>query len=169
MKRRVRIRPALLIFCAALLVSLMACQKKQAPKPEEAEEHVGPSPLGTSQPVLNKVFTVRTAMVFPFEIPARAAMPRLHGDYKSFIGKVGSKPDGAANVDFLVLTAEQYADFASGTGSAALFSADAAHEQTVDVSLPPSMNEPQKFYVVFRNTAGGDAKKVVQADLSVDF
>jgi hypothetical protein len=169
MRRALRIWLKIVFLGAALVFSLTACQKKKAPEQVATVDRVGSSPLGTSQAILNKTFTVHTSVAFPFEIPAHAAMPRLRGAYKSYVGKVGIKSDDAANVDFFVLTEEQYPDFANGRASETLFSADAAHEQNVDVSLPPSMNEPKKFYLVFRNTPGGDSKEVVQADLSVDF
>ncbi len=161
MTRALRIWLEIVFLGAVLAFSLTACKKKKAPETVAALDRVGFSPLGTSQAILSKAFIVRTSVAFPFEIPAHAAMPRLHGGYKSFVGKVGIKSDDAANVDFFVLTEEQYPDFADGSASETLFSADAAHEQDVDVSLPPSLNEPRKFYLVFRNTPGGDAKKVV--------
>ena len=125
--------------------------------------------MGTSQSILHKSFAVSTSAAFPFEIPAHAAMPHLRGNYKSFVTKLGVQSnEDSANVDFLVLTDDQYADFVSG-GRGALFSVDASHDQGVDIDLPPSLNQPKKYYLIFRNTSGGDAQKVVQADLTVDF
>jgi|HubBroStandDraft_1064217.scaffolds.fasta_scaffold00098_49 hypothetical protein len=164
---RMRFFPLLL---AASLLAPSACKKKQAAEEEAPIEHVGSSPLGTSQVVLHKDFAVRTTVAFPFEMPAHAAMPHLRGTYKSFVTKLGVQPNpDGANVDFLVFTEDQYANFAQGVTGNSLFSVDSSHDQTVDVGLPPSLNEPRKFYLVFRSTPGGDARKVVKADLSVDF
>jgi hypothetical protein len=157
---------------SVFLLATTACEKKKAPAVEEVAptEHVAPSPQGTSLVVVHKAFTVRSSINFPFEIPAHAAMPRLHGSYKSFVTKLGvQSSEDSANVDFFVFTEDQYADFVRGAAGDSLFLADASHDQTVDVGLPPTMNEPRKYYLVFRNTSGGDAKKAVQADLSVDF
>ena len=97
-------------------------------------------------------------------------MPHLRGSYKSFVTKAGIQPsDDSANVDFMVLTENQYADFLRGGSEDMVLSVAASHDQTVDITLPPSLNQPEKFYLVFRNTPGGDAKKIVQADLSLDF
>jgi len=172
MSEKPRICPALAFLVVALVLSTGACQKK-SPAAEEVpatRERVAPSPVGTSQIVLQKTFTVSGSAKFPFEIPAHAATPHLHGNYKSFVPQPGVQSnDDTANVDFLILTESQYADFAAGRAGEALFSADAAHNQDVDVSLPPSLDQPQKYYFIFRNTPGGAAKKVVKADFSADF
>jgi hypothetical protein len=162
----------LFVLTAAFLLATTACQQKKPPAVETLTptEHVLPSPQGTSLVVVHKSFTVLTSINFPFEVPARAAMPRLHGSYKSFVTKLGVQSNEAsANVDFFVFTEDEYADFLRGTVGDSLFLADASHDQTVDVSLPPTMTEARKYYLVFRNTPGGDAKKAVQADLTVDF
>ncbi len=165
-----KLRAHILVVVLAIVLPITACQKKKAAEETSPVDRVGPSPLGTSRVVLHQVFTVRTPVSFPFEIPAQAAMPRLHGNYKAYTGKSGIQSgEDAANVDFLVLTEEQYSDFVSGGQPSALFTADASHEQTVDVGLPPSLSQPKKYYLLFRNPGGGNTKTVVQADLSVDF
>jgi hypothetical protein len=157
----------------AVVVAGAACrnQRKKAAEDTSPLDRVGPSPVGTSEAVLHKDFTVRTSVSFPFQIPAHAAIPHLHGGYIAYTGKIGiHSGEDNTTIDFLVLTEEQYSDFVGdGGSSAALFTADASHEQRVDVTLPPSLSEPKKYYLVFRNTAGENSRKVVQADLSVDF
>jgi hypothetical protein len=97
-------------------------------------------------------------------------MPHLRGNYKSFVNQLGAQAsDDSANVDFLLLNEDQYADFVHGHAGEALFSADASHDQDVNVSLPPSQDQPEKYYLVFRNSTGGAAKKLVQADFTLDF
>jgi hypothetical protein len=166
---QLRFLPVLLV--AALVLAPTACQKKKAPDEEVApSDRVGSSPLGTSQVVLHKTFAVRTSVAFPFEIPAHDAMPHLRGNYKSFVTELGIQSnEDSANVDFLVFTEDQYTDFARGVAGDSIFSVAASHDQGVDLSIPSTLNEPRKFYLVFRNTPGGEAKKLVQADLNVDF
>ena len=77
--------------------------------------------------------------------------------------------DESADVDFLILTRDQYDDFVHGRAGAALFSLDTSHDQDVNVTLPGYQDQPQKYYLVFRNSPGGEAKKLVQADFTVDF
>ena len=133
-------------------------------------DHVGASPVGTAGIVLHKSFAVSTSTKFPFEIPAHAAMPHLHGTFRSFIPTAGAQSDpDDADIDFLILKEEQYADFASGRPSEALFSVEVSHSQDVNLSLPVSQDQPQKFYLIFRNPSPTHGKKLVEADFTVDF
>ncbi|MGA7358230.1 MAG: hypothetical protein WBW70_05215 [Candidatus Sulfotelmatobacter sp.] len=170
-KTRFRFLPLLLV--AALFVFTSACQKRKPPTEEEEVlpmDRVAPSPAASTQTVLHKTFSVNTSTTFRFEIPAHAAMPHLRGNYKSFVNQLGAQAsDDSANVDFLLLNEDQYADFVHGHAGEALFSADASHDQEVNVSLPPSQDQPEKYYLVFRNSTGGVAKKLVQADFTLDF
>ena len=154
-----RFRFLSLLLTAALFVFLISCQKKNPPAAEglaiPATDRVAPSPAASSQTVLHKTFSVSTSATFPFEIPAHIAIPRLHGNYRSFVKQLGMpSDDDSANVDFLILTADQYADFTQGHAGEPLFSADASRDQDVNVSLPPSQNQSQKYYLIFRNTPG---------------
>lgn len=158
------------IVIAVSLVVFSGCQKKKSDEEVAPIDRVGDSPTGTSQDILHKTFTVRTTVAFPFDIPAHAARPVLHGNFKSFVTKLGIQSnEHSADVDFLVLTKDEYANFAAGNPVDSLFSIDACHDQVVDAALPASFNQGVKYYLVFRNTPGGDTRKTVQADLSVDF
>jgi hypothetical protein len=130
---------------------------------------VSPSPVGTTQTVLQKTFNLKVSATFPFEIPAHAAQPHLHGIFESFVGQVHGASDETANIDFLILNQEQQADSAGNRASEALFSLEASHNQAVNFDLPPSMNQPVKYYLVFRNPGGGKGSKVVEANFRVDF
>jgi len=166
---RPRLLPAFVILIAALSLAASACQKSKPPAVETPpSEHVAPSPVGTSQIVLHKTFSVKNSATFPFEIPAHAATPHLHGSFESFINQAGVSDD-EANIDFLIVNASQYADLAGNHPSEALFSADASHNQTVNLDLPPSMDQPAKYYLIFRNSAAKGPAKIVKADFRVDF
>jgi hypothetical protein len=133
-----------------------------------SSDHIGPSPQGTSGTVLHKTFTLQSSADFPFEIPAHAAMPRLHGTYQSFMRQGEAGPQDG-DVEFLVMNERQFSDAASGRPAEALFSADASHAQDVNFSLPASRNQSVKYYLVFRNDPESGTKKTVQADFTVDF
>jgi hypothetical protein len=156
---------------ALLAVATGACEKKKAPAEEipPPSERVAPSPVGTSQTVLHKTFSVKSSVTFPFEIPPHAVRPHLHGIFESFVREVHGTSDDTANVDFLIVNADQYADLTSNRPSEALFSAEASHNQSVNVDLPASLAQPVKYYLVFRSASGKGPAKVVEADFHVDF
>jgi hypothetical protein len=166
-----RICVSVLLLAATSLV-FTSCEKKKGSATEQvaAIDRAADRPAESSENVLHKTFTVSTSESFPFQVPEHVSVPHLHGNYKSFVTKLGIQSDEhSADIDFLVFNEQQYADFAAGTAGSAVFAFDPSHDQAIDVTLPPSLNEAKKYYLVFRNTPGGDAKKTVQADLTVDF
>jgi hypothetical protein len=143
-------------------------EDQSRPSQPTSSDHIGLSPVGTNSVVLHKTFSVQSAADFPFEIPAHAAMPRLHGNFQSF-ARQGDSGEQSGDVEFLVMDERQYLDSAAGRPAEALFSTDPSHAQDVNFSLPASRNQSVKYYLVFRNSPEGSAKKTVQADFTVDF
>jgi hypothetical protein len=133
-----------------------------------AADRVGESPVGTSKDILHKTFSVTGVVDLPFELPPHAANPELRGSYRSFVGQTGNQAGADARVEFLVFNQQQFADFLNGRPDDALFSAEDAQAQDVNFSMPPTFNEPAKYYLVFRNS-GGAGKKMVEADFRIDF
>jgi hypothetical protein len=170
MKQEMRTRLLPVFVIATLAFGPSACQKRKPPVVEAPppSEHVAPSPVGTNQTVLRQTFSVKNSATFPFEIPAHAATPHLHGNFESFINQAGVSDD-EANIDFLIVNAAQYADLAGNHPSEALFSADDSHNQSVNLDLPPSMDQPAKYYLIFRNSAAKGPARIVKADFHVDF
>ena len=134
-----------------------------------ASDYVGGSVVGTSITVLKEKFRLVGVVDVPFEVPAHASMPQLHGTFRSFIQPNG-KPssDTHPDVDFRLLNEEEFSQFVSGKPGEALFSADATHDQEVNASLPPTLNKPAKYHLVFVNDARA-TKKVIQPDFRIDF
>jgi hypothetical protein len=162
--------PTLCSLLGALLMVHAGCTKEPPPPVSTIapSDRVAPSPVGTSQSVLQKTFALKTSATFPFEIPAHAAQPHLHGIFESFVGQLHGASDEAANIDFLILNAEQQADFAADRPSEALFTVEASHNQAVNFDLPASMNQSVKYYLVFRNPQS-KVGKIVEANIHVDF
>jgi hypothetical protein len=153
-----------------LLVNEACTKETPAPARTMANpDPLPPSPVGTTQTVLEKTFNLKGSATFPFEIPARAVRPHLHGIFESFVGQLHGVSDNRANIDFLILNQEQQAGPSGSRASEALFSVEASHSQAVNFDLPPSMNKPVKYYLVFRNAGGGKGGKVVEASFRVDF
>jgi len=135
-----------------------------------ASDHVGGSVVGSSQRILNRTFRVRSTVQLAFEVPAHAATPRLRGTYESFFKQAGSQgSDTDAEIEFLVLNDQQFADFLKQRAGEATFSADDAHAQEVNTSLPPTVGQPAKYHLIFRNNSRGPERKFVQADFRMEF
>ncbi len=150
---------------------LAACTKEQTPPAKTIipTDRVAPSPVGTTQNVLTKTFNLKTTAAFPFEIPAHAAQPHLHGVFQSFAGRAHGASDDTANIDFLILNEKQHAEVVSNHPSEALMSVENSHSQAINFDFPPSMNNPVKYYLVFRNTDDNKSTKVVEANFRLDF
>jgi hypothetical protein len=158
-----------MLFAGMLSLAVISCQKQAAPEPVSHFEHVAPSPVGTAQTVLEKTFSLKNSATFPFEIPPHAVRPHLHGIFESFAGELHGSSDASANVDFLILNETQYGDFSGGRPGEVLFSVEGSHNQAVNFDLPASLDQPVKYYLVFRSTGSGGTKKVVEANFRVDF
>jgi hypothetical protein len=160
-------------LAGALLLANVACTKDEPPDEPVStvapSDHVAPSPVGTTQTVLQKTFNLKTTAAFSFQIPAHAAEPHLHGIFQSFVGQVRGASDDSANIDFLIMNEEQQADFAGGRESETLFSVEGSHNQAVNFDLPASLGQPVKYYLVFRNPTEGKASRVVEANFHVEF
>jgi hypothetical protein len=164
-------RRLLSFFTISVLLLAVACQKKE-PVPETLppmERAVPETPVGTTQTVLRKTFSLKTTATFPFDIPAHAVRPHLHGIFVSFAGEVHGASDETANVDFLIFNEEEYGDFQENRPSESLMSVESSHNQAVNFDLPASLDRPVKYYLFFRSSSGSTAKKVVQADFHVEF
>jgi hypothetical protein len=141
-----------------------------APVKPNPADHVGGSVVGSTSTILHKKFRVRSAAQLAFNVPAHAATPHLRGTYQSFVS-VGGAPvsDSAADIDFLVLNDQQFADFLHGHAGDATFSVDEAHVQEVNASLPPTIDQPVKYHLVFRNTSRQRQSKLVEANFRMEF
>jgi hypothetical protein len=138
--------------------------------PNAADRVLGRSPVGTSRALLNQTFAVNRIVDIPFELPAQAATPQLHGDFRALAQPQGKMANIAqdANLEFLVLSEKQYEDFLNERPAESLFSAEEAHDREVNVALPPTFGHRAGYHLVFRNNSP-DVKKVVQANFRLDF
>lgn len=134
-----------------------------------ASDHVGGSVVGTSNNVLHQTFAVAKTVDLPFEVPAHAYSPQLHGSFRSFIQAGGAPTTAPGDVEFLLLNDQQYSDLLAGHPSDAIFSSDAAHDQEVNANLPPTLNDPVKYHLIFRNADPKTGKRVVKAEFQIDF
>lgn len=120
---------------------------------------------------LHKTFQIKKTAQFSFVVPPHTAIPHLQGTFNAFVPRAGDEPlsDETTNVDFLLLTPDQYSEFSSGnTSGEALYTTGPTHDHEVDYSLSPTMQEPATYFVVFRS-AGGAPVKSVKADFTVSY
>ena len=163
-------RHLFLVCTICLALSLGACNQATPSKPAIApSDHVSRSPSGTALTILGKTFNLKTSATFPFEIPAHASQPHLHGIFESFAGQARGPSDESADIDFLIVNEEQQADMVANRPSEALLSVEASHNQSVNFDLPASMGQPVKYYLIFRNAQSSKSNKVVKAEFRVDF
>jgi hypothetical protein len=166
-----RISGVSMVLLAGLFIISAACNQPAAPPVERPlpSDRVHPSPVGSAQTVLEKTFAVKGTVSFPFQVPAHAVRPHLHGIFESFLREVHGTSDDTANVDFLIVNQEQYEDLRSNRPSEALMSVEASHNQAVNYDLPASEDQPVKYYLVFRSSDAGKIGKVVEANFRVDY
>jgi len=148
----------------AKVETISAVMKKTVPS-----DHVGGSVVGTSSQVLQQTFAVAGTVDLPFEVPAHAYNPKLHGTFRSFIQSGGKPSSTPGDVDFVLLNEKQFAAYLDGQPSEAVFSTDATHDQEVNANLPPTLNQPAQYHLIFRNAQPKSGKRVVQADVELEF
>jgi hypothetical protein len=143
--------------------------EKRAPWKAHANDHIAPSPVGTSGVVLHKTFSISKGASFAFMIPAHAATPQLRGTFhSSALASQDASANENADIAFLLLSQEQYDGFLHGHLGDSLVSVDSSHNQNVNFGLPASLNEPVTYYLVFTNNPR-EGRKTVQADFAVNF
>jgi len=161
-----------LLFLASLLLFLLAC--KQVPPPAAAPHPLDRMDSKRLKPVnfLHKTFVIKKSVQFKFEVPPHSVLPRLQGTFQSFVTRPGADnlSDEIADVELLLMNADQFADFSHGRGDGtALYNVDPTHNHEVEFLLPPRQDHPAHYYVIFRNAPGGAPVKSVQADFSLNF
>jgi hypothetical protein len=167
------IRKPISVLAVSSFLVLLACnQQHQVPKetssPLDRIDSSHQKPLN----FLRKTFTVKKSAQFAIEVPPHTVIPRVHGTFKSFVPRPGDDPlsDDTTDVSFLLMNAEQFNDYSHGHGGGtALYTVEATHDHEVEFILPPSKDDPEKYYVVFVNSPGGAPVKSVQADFTLSF
>lgn len=163
------------VLIAILALPLLSACNKSQPFPPTTKinplDHVDSAHV---KPInfLHKTFALKKTASFEFQVPAHTAVPRLHGTFQSFVPSAGGAPltDDTANVDLVLLNADQYADFSHGhSDGTALYTVDPTHDHEVEFLLSPTEEDSATYYLVFRSSPGGAPSKQVQADFSLTF
>jgi len=118
---------------------------------------------------LHKSFAVVTSTNFDFQVPAHVAIPKFSGTFHAYLKDAGTgkASDQPGEVDFLLLNQDQYAAYQHGGAGDALDSASRSSAHGSSVILSPTFNDPQTYYVIFRNNSRDS--KIVETDFTADF
>jgi hypothetical protein len=165
--------PPALFLALCVTVGGVACSRKPGPQ-QESINTLDRADSARARPirVVHRTFQVRKYAQFSFEIPPHTPIPRLHGTFRSFVPRAGQDPlsDDTTDVDFLLLTTDEFEDFSHGRGEGtAVYSIEPTHNHEVDFVLPPTKEDPAKYFVIFRNSPGGSPVETVSADFTVSF
>jgi len=124
----------------------------------------------TAAPLADKYlqanFPLKKSAQFTFVIPPHTVSPRLHGSFQSSIGHSGSDSAKDADIELMLLNAQQYDDFIHGRPGDSTFEVESS-SQTVDFLLPAAHDQPQEYHLVFRDPAARP-KLFVKADFAVN-
>jgi hypothetical protein len=95
----------------------------------------------------------------------------LRGTFRSFTNRSDpdSTSDRSADVDVMVLNEEEFNQFLHGQPQSVTYELDPSHNLKVDLRVPTTFTDPQKYYLVFSNSDGGTKTKFVEADFTVSF
>ena len=155
-----------------VLASLPYCSKKPAPIDEGPSklDRIDSSAVPPPKRFLHKTFSMKEYQAYAIEVPARIVRARVEGSFQSSIVSSGSEPisDESTAVELMLMNAEQFDDFTHRRGATSTYAVEPSFSQQVEIDLPPTQDDPVKYFLVFRNAPGG-APRSVQADFSLTF
>jgi hypothetical protein len=118
---------------------------------------------------LHKSFAMTESSKFDFQVPPHVAIPKFSGTFHAYIKDAATSKatDQPGDVDFLLLNQDQYVAYQQGGAGDALDSAPKSSAHGSSVILSPTFNDPQTYYIVFRNSSPDP--KIVETDFTADF
>jgi hypothetical protein len=134
--------------------------------PPSLLDHVNTVDPGAPNHFLHKRLSVKTRQIFAFEIPPHAIRPQLQGRFRSVATR--QNPGGGA-VELSLMNEEEFASFANNNPRSTTLSWDASRRGDIHWDLNATFNNPQKYYLVFRNSSQGQGPSIVDADFTASF
>jgi len=134
--------------------------------PPAAFEHVTTTPASGPNHFLHKRLVVKTYKAFELEVPPHSVQPQLEGTFRSVAARGAGGDD---STELMLLNEQEFADFVHHGQGTATYSADAANRGKVHWRLGTTSQDPQKYYLVFRNPSERQGAKTVEADFTVSF
>jgi hypothetical protein len=130
-------------------------------------ERVNPGNISAANHFLHGRFPLTTSKIFRFEVPPRALRPELRGTFRT----VATRQDvgGSPSVEVVLLNEEEFASFVSHKSVVAMYTSNPSSRGNILWELKANVADPQKNYLVFRNSTEGQRPIVVDADFSASF
>jgi hypothetical protein len=116
---------------------------------------------------LQKRLSVKAFEFFAFEVPSHAIRPELEGTFQCLPQQHNS--DVEPSVEILLMNAEEFDRFVKHRAVTTKLSSHPSTGGEIYWKLKPSGENPQKYYLVVRNSAKGQEPTVVDADFSANF
>jgi hypothetical protein len=129
-----------------------------------ARDHVNAPDASAPNHFLKGRVAVETYQIYEFVVPPHALHPQLKGSFRP----VTTHQNPAGSVELLLLNEQEFAGLAHNKLANSTFSADLSGRGEIHWDLNASAN-PQKYYLVFRNSAEGQGPGIVDADFTATF
>lgn len=134
--------------------------------PPSLLDHVNAVDAGAANHFLHGRLAVETYQIFEFVVPPHAIHPQLKGRIRS----VAARPNASdGSVELLLMSESEFASFAHNKPVAATFSANPSSRGEIHWELSAGVANPQKYYLVFRNSSEGQGPSIVDADFTASF
>ena len=130
-------------------------------------DHVSAVDTRAPNHFLHKRLSVETFQIFAFEVPPRALRPELRGTFRSVATQ--RNPDGGGSVEVLLVNEKEFARFINNQPVTATFTSNPSLRGEIDWKLDAPVDNPQKYYLVFRNSSAGQGPSLVDADFTASF
>lgn len=159
-------------LCAFLLLSswlsVVGCKSNPNSSAVPRINRAAPYPTPPSDNFLHKTFAVSGYAHFGFQVPPHQINPHVQGNFHAFIGNTAGRKGQDADVNLMLMNQRQLEEFLYSRGGSPTYSVEASR-QSVDIALPPTIQKPVNYYIVFQNPPGATARRVVQADFTVSY
>jgi hypothetical protein len=116
---------------------------------------------------LHRRFSVETYQFFEFVVPPHAIHPEVQGTVWSVATR--QNPDGDLSVDLLLMNGEEFAGFVNHRPVIAKLSSHPSSGDEIYWTLRAPGGNPQKYYLVFRNSSKQHGPSMVDADFTASF
>ncbi|MFZ1919778.1 MAG: hypothetical protein WAU58_19555 [Terriglobales bacterium] len=134
--------------------------------PPSLLDHVNAADAGAANHFLHGRLAIETYQIFEFVVPPHAIHPQLKGRFRSVAAR---RNQSGGAVELLLMSESEFAGFAHNKPGTAAFSADPSSRGEIHWELNAGVANPQKYYLVFRNSSEGQGPSIVDADFTASF